>query len=176
MNKQGCQIWALEPKIVSFRVREKIGRIWTKSRLKSHEKSQRHRNNVSKARDAVTLTKTHGVIIISGSDEVKLSEMKLSCEVAKHSPIMLINHLSKMITPTCVCTSPNCSNPSNEIKLYRAEFNLAKFGREKNFSWAHDLAILFSILMTGNPEYLAILSVCPISALMVAQPAAYSGY
>ena len=92
-----------------------------KSRLTSHENSAKHKINAAKTKNMKPLTQIPGAIVISGAEEVKIVEMKLACEVAKHSPIMSVDHLTETITSTCVCSEKNCENPLKRIHLHRTK-------------------------------------------------------
>ena len=69
----------------------------------------------------VKLTEMKSVSVIAGSSQIRIAELKLAAEIAKHCPISSIDCIAETIKTTATCDKESCSNPLNKIQIHRTK-------------------------------------------------------
>lgn len=88
-------------------------------RLTEDEKAALHKNNVPQG--PRKFTSFPNVIVVPENEHVKITETKLVGEIAKHCPVMAIDHLSETIVSSSEYTKEGCQNPLKDIKLHKTK-------------------------------------------------------
>lgn len=91
-----------------------------KSRLFEHEKTAIHKKNAGDPLQK-KLVDTPGAIVIPKDDKVKLAEMRIAGEIAKHCPVQAVDHLSETIVMCSTCSKKGCHNPLTDLKIHRSK-------------------------------------------------------
>ena len=92
-----------------------------RSRLAEHESSATHKKNASNQNKGIKLSEMKTVIVVPSDEKVKVAEMKLAGEIAKHCPIVAIDHIAETVLECSECTKKGCNNPLSQIKLHRTK-------------------------------------------------------